>query len=138
MFLNTYVHTVDEKGRVAVPARYREQLPDGVIITLGEEDCLIALPLREFESYAAQIYDYADDTPEGRDKQRALTRAATECELDSHGRIALPANLRAMVGIGSEVIFVGVYRRFELWSTEQWDKKQAELMNRRTAKSSPA
>ena len=125
MFAGSHQLTVDEKGRLAVPARFRaplaEQWQSQLVITMGHEPCLEIYPAAEFARIASDI-----DNMENRDHAELLKRAfvgrAVDTEIDKQGRIGLPPILRRLARLDSAVVLVGQINRFELWSEEKWNE----------------
>lgn len=120
MFLGEYEHTIDDKGRLAVPARFREQLGDGVVITRGFEHCLMGFPLAYFERLASQVSGLSIGNAEARDMRRLLFSGASDAPLDKQGRINIPNNLREYAGFRDTVVIAGMNTHFEIWSLERW------------------
>lgn len=123
MFAGSHQLTVDDKGRIAIPARHRAQLAtlcdSQLVITMGHETCLQLYPLPEFERIARDI-----DALENRDHAELMKRAfvgrAVEVEIDKQGRIGLPPYLRKQAMLDSLVMLVGQINRFEVWADERW------------------
>lgn len=122
MFLGEYEHTIDDKGRLAVPARFREQLGDGVVVTRGFEHCLMGFPLVYFERLAGHVSALSIGNPEAREMRRLLFSGASDAPVDKQGRINVPANLREYAELKDAVVIVGMHTHFEIWSTEGWEK----------------
>ncbi len=119
MFLGTYRHSVDAKGRVAIPARFREQLPSGTVISKGAEGCLQVYPPQEWGQ--EQGLRLGSTTPaEERRLARMMFGAARECEFDAQGRIVLSADQRQYAGITGIAWIVGVNNLIEIWNDEGW------------------
>jgi MraZ protein len=119
MFLGTYRHSVDAKGRLAIPARFREQLPTGTIIAKGAEGCLQVYPPEEWSK--EQTLRQGSMTPaEERRLARMMFGAARECEFDAQGRIVLSADQRQYAGITNVAWVVGVNNLCEIWNDEGW------------------
>src|SRR6266498_2235918 len=114
MFLGEFEHLVDEKNRLTLPAKFREALADGVVVTRGMDGCLSAYPLSQ------------DD----RMMQRYFFSAAAEAKLDKQGRVMLPAALIEHAGLGREVIVAGVYDHLEIWDRAAWRKEIADVEGR--------
>ncbi|MDQ6882898.1 MAG: division/cell wall cluster transcriptional repressor MraZ [Candidatus Dormibacteraeota bacterium] len=120
MFLGTYRHSVDQKGRVAIPARFREQLPTGTIIAKGAEGCLQVYPPEEWAREQG-VQRLGSMTPaEERRLARMMFGAARECEFDVQGRIVLTQDLRQYAGISGTAWIVGVNNLIEIWNDEAW------------------
>ena len=125
MFMSEYNHTIDEKGRVIVPAKYREQLGEKFTITIGLDGCLYIYTNEEIESKAETLMQLPEG-PETRLFQREFLRNAVECEVDKQGRILIPNKLREHAALKKDVVFVGVINKIELWSKEKLDALQGE------------
>ncbi|MEO6796582.1 MAG: division/cell wall cluster transcriptional repressor MraZ [Candidatus Dormibacter sp.] len=120
MFLGTYRHSVDQKGRVAIPARFREQLPTGTIISKGAEGCLQVYPPEEWAKEQG-VQRLGSMTPaEERRLARMMFGAARECEFDAQGRIVLTQDQRDYAGISGQAWIVGVNNLIEIWNDEAW------------------
>lgn len=120
MFLGEYEHTMDDKGRLAVPARFREELGDGVVITRGFEHCLMGFTRAFFEKLAGQVSGLSLGSEEARNVRRLLFSGASDAPLDKQGRILLPQNLREYAFLGEMVVIAGLNTHFEIWATDRW------------------
>jgi MraZ protein len=126
MFLGEYEHTIDVKGRMAVPARFRSQMKHGAIISKGMGTCLSIYTIERWEQRSNELVsDMSSD--ELRDFERRVYPSAGEIELDSQGRIIIPARLRAYANINSEVTIAGVRDHIEIWERTAWQAYQARL-----------
>ncbi len=125
MFLGEFEYKIDEKGRVPIPPKYRRELREGVILSLGVERCIDVYTLAEWKKVAATL----TAGPLARSKLRRLNRAifatAFSLNIDGQGRIALPVPLREYAGIEDEVIITGANTYLELWNKEQWESEKA-------------
>lgn len=121
MLVGQYLHTIDEKGRLAIPAKFRKELGEGAVITRGFDDCLVVYPRGEWESVAAKVTQY----PESKSRARAFARlffgGATEVSFDGQGRALIPEYLRTHAEIQNEVMIVGLMNRFEIWSQSRFE-----------------
>lgn len=126
-FMGTYMHSLDSKGRLTVPSRFREGLADGGAITLGPDGCLEILPMAAWEAKAERVTGLDEFREEGRIARRALFANATGLDIDRQGRVSIPAPLREMVGIAKEVAVIGAGETIEIWCAEKWDQFQAGL-----------
>lgn len=133
MFRGNNEINMDAKGRMAVPARYRDALSVGcenrLIATIDIQDnCLIIYPQPEWEKLEAQIAALPSFNPTTRKLQRLLIGYARELELDSNGRVLIPPELRKHAGLEKEVVLVGQSHRFELWSQDNWNASREQWL----------
>lgn len=128
MFLGRYAHNVDSKGRLAIPARFREGLGDEVVITRGIDRCLSLYPLETWTPLAEKVSSLSISDPDARYFRRMVFAEAAHLEVDRQGRILLPADLRNYAGIERDAIVVGVHSSIEVWSPERWEA-QSQVMN---------
>ncbi len=127
MFVGSYPLRLDEKGRLALPVRFREQVADGMVITKGQERCVYGLTMaRVAEQSAAAAAMAPSDTATARMRARMSFGSMVEVEPDKTGRITIPANLREYAGLDRDVVVVGVDTRFEIWDAGTWDAYVAE------------
>lgn len=127
MFLGEFEHTLDEKGRVAIPARFREGLGRGFVLTRGFDLCLQAFPFPIWEQLSARVSALPIVAAEARNMRRILFAHAAEVEIDRQGRVLIPHNLREYAGLTEQVVIAGMNTYFELWSAERWRALQASL-----------
>ena len=120
MFLGTYEPRLDDKGRVILPARFREDMEGGVVLTRGQERCLYAFPAQEFESMTADLQRAPLASKQARDWVRVMLSGASKEVPDKQGRIVVPADLRAYAGLGKELAVIGAGSRAEIWDATAW------------------
>lgn len=120
VFLGEYQHSLDAKGRLTIPAKFREELGEGAVITRGLDNCLFLFPNTEWTILETKLKTLPLTKNDARQFVRFLFSGATECELDKQGRIMLPANLREFAGIDKDAVVIGVSSRIEIWSREKW------------------
>ncbi|HEY8740763.1 MAG TPA: division/cell wall cluster transcriptional repressor MraZ [Candidatus Dormibacteraeota bacterium] len=120
MFLGKHERNLDDKGRLAIPARFREHLPGGSVITVAPDSCVRVYPPDEWDVLAAQNRVGAGSSTQDRNLARVLFANAAELEFDAQGRTRIPANLREQAGIADSVVVVGVNNVVEIWSEERW------------------
>ncbi len=120
MFLGEYQHSIDEKGRLIMPARFRDQLGEKFIITKGLDGCLFVYPMDEWKKLAAEVQNLPLAKRDARTFTRILFSGAAEAECDRQGRVFLPASLREYANIQKEVVTIGVSDRIEIWSLPVW------------------
>jgi MraZ protein len=126
MFLGTHSPRLDEKGRLILPAKFREQLEAGVVVTRGQERCLYVFPAAEFERLAEQLRQAPVTSKQARDYLRVFLSGASDEVPDKQGRITLPANLRTYAGLDRDVAVIGAGQRVEIWDSAAWDTYLAE------------
>ena len=122
MFRGEYSHTVDAKGRLIIPLKFREQLGEECIVTRGLEGCLFIFESGEWEAYEEKLRKLPMTNKNARSFVRFLSGGATPCEFDKQGRILLPATLRKFAGIEKDVILAGLPNRIEIWSEQKWNE----------------
>lgn len=120
MFLGEYEHSIDEKGRVAVPARFREELSEGMILTRGFDKCLNVYPRTAWEALRSGVGSLSVGLSDVRNLRRFVFSGAADVETDRQGRILIPPNLREFAGLAEQVVVVGNDTYFEIWSRERW------------------
>jgi len=111
---------MDDKGRLAVPARFREELGERMFITRGFDRCLMGFTVPRWEQLAQQVSELAIGQGDARNLRRLLFASAAETVLDKQGRILIPQNLREYAGLGEQVVIAGLNTYFEIWSGERW------------------
>jgi MraZ protein len=126
MFLGEYEHTIDAKGRMAVPARFRGQLEKGAVISKGMGTCLSVYTMQRWEEKSAELVE-GKTSEELRDFERRIYPSAGEVELDGQGRLVIPAKLRAYAGLDNEVTVAGVRDHFEIWDRATWQEYQRRI-----------
>ncbi|MDE2144937.1 MAG: division/cell wall cluster transcriptional repressor MraZ [Patescibacteria group bacterium] len=122
MFIGEFKHSVDTKGRVAIPAKFRNQISSGAIITRGLDHCLFVFTEGDWEALAQKIIALPLAQSNSRAFARLMLAGASSAELDSQGRILVPDYLRKYAGIGKSVKVIGVYNRVEIWDEGAWQK----------------
>ncbi len=120
--MGEYHHTIDAKGRLIIPARFREGLGDSFVVTKGLDNCLFVYPRQEWAALEQKLKSLPFARADARAFVRFFFSGATECELDKQGRILIPANLREYARLSKDVVVLGVSSRVEIWSRERWDE----------------
>jgi MraZ protein len=120
VFLGEFQHTIDEKGRLAVPAKFRAPLSDGLVVTRGLDRCLYLWTIEQWQQMAERLAKLPMMQGDARRVARHFFSGAVDVKLDKLGRIILPQFLREYAGLGDEVVVVGVYSRIEIWSKDGW------------------
>lgn len=121
MFLGTHSPKLDDKGRVILPAKFREELAGGVVITRGQEHCLYVFSAREFGNIHDAIRKAPLTSKTARDFLRVFLSGASDEVPDKQGRVTIPVNLRKYAGLDRELTVIGAGNRAEIWSTSAWD-----------------
>ncbi len=129
MFLGQYEHTIDEKGRLTIPARYRDLLQDGAFITQGFDENLMVLTSSSFELIYERVNRMSMTNPTARQLKRLIFAHADRVEVDRAGRFLIPQFLRQAAGLEGTAILVGVGDYFEIWSPELWNEEYATLQD---------
>ncbi len=127
MFTGEYRHSVDEKGRLAVPARFRVQLAVGAFASRWIDGCLAIFPRDDWDALAAKVAGLPITDPGSRAFQRFLFGGAIEVELDRQGRLLVPVFLREWAGLAGEAVIVGSRDHAEIWAPARWEGVRREL-----------
>lgn len=126
MFLGTYSPRLDEKGRLALPAKYRPVLAEGVVVTRGQERCLFVFTRETFEQRTQALREAPMSSKAVRAYSRMFGAEAHDDVPDRQGRVTIPAALRAYAGLDRDVVVVGAIGRLEIWDPQQWESFTAE------------
>jgi MraZ protein len=118
--MGEYNHTIDTKGRLIVPSKFREQLGNTFVITKGLDGCLFVYSNEEWKTIEESFRNKPLTSKDARKFTRFFFAGACDCEVDKQGRILIPSNLREYAGIEKDVVSVGVLNRVEIWSKEKW------------------
>jgi MraZ protein len=121
MFLGRFSHNLDAKGRLAIPAKFRGKLADGLVVTRGLDRCLSVYPMAAWDKLSGQISDLSKVDLDIRQFQRMVFAEAMDEELDSQGRIVVPPELRRYAGIDREAVVVGMNTYIEIWDPARWE-----------------
>ena len=121
MFLGTYEPKLDDKGRVILPARFREDMEGGIVLTRGQEHCIYAFPAQEFEQMTVELRRAPLSSKQARDYVRVLLSGAYKEVPDKQGRITLPPDLRKYAGLDRELTVIGAGSRAEIWNSQAWN-----------------
>ena len=125
MFLGTHTPKLDEKGRLILPAKFRDELAEGLVITRFQERCLAIWPVATFVE-VAQAVRGASSSQQVRDYQRMLASGASDETPDKQGRITIPPHLRAYAALEKDCVVVGAINRVEVWDSAAWERYSAE------------
>lgn len=129
MLLGTHAPKLDEKGRVILPAKFREELSAGVVLTKGQDRCLYVFSTKEFESIHENIRQAPVTSKQARDYLRVFLAGASDEIPDKQGRVTIPPALRQYAGLGKELVVVGVGSRAEIWDASSWHQYLASQEN---------
>lgn len=127
MFVGEYQHTVDDKGRVVMPAKYRDRLEAGLVVTKGQERCLFVFPEDRWQLEVEKIHRLPRTSRQNRNFSRSFFGGASDQRLDKQGRLQIPPPLRAYAGIERDVVILGVADRLEIWDAEAWESVSADI-----------
>ena len=122
MFMGEYNHIIDAKGRLIIPARFRELLGEEFILTKGLDGCLSIYPMDAWEAFETKLRALPLTNKNARTFTRFFVAGVTNCELDRQGRILVPQTLREFAGLEKEVVLTGNLDRIEIWSKEKWSE----------------
>lgn len=120
MFMGEYAHNIDKKGRIIIPAKFREELGMKVIITRGLDGCLNGYTKDQWESIYEQLLKLPSTKKDARMFVRMMTSKAAECEIDNQGRVLLPSSLISLANIQKECMIIGAANHIEIWAKESW------------------
>ena len=122
MFIGEYRHSLDAKGRIIVPAKFREGLGDKFVVTKGLDGCLFAFSIEEWKNFEQKLRSLPISNKDARAFSRFFFAGAMDCEIDKQGRFLISGNLREFAGLTKEVVIVGMDSRIEIWSKEKWQE----------------
>jgi MraZ protein len=132
MFRGANKLTLDAKGRLVMPTRYRERLQERcgghIVVTVDKDHCLLIYPLPDWEDIERKLIKLPTLDPRTRGLQRLMVGYATDLELDGHGRLLLPANLREFGQLTRDAMLIGQGLRFELWDEKRWNERRDEWL----------
>ena len=126
MFLGEYQHSVDAKGRLIVPSKFRDGLGESFVVTKGLDKCLFAYAKEEWKVFEDKLKQLPLTNVGARRFVRSFFAGAIECEMDNQGRIMIPANLREYAELKKDVVSIGVNNRIEIWNRENWTEYNNE------------
>jgi len=128
MFIGEYQHTVDQKGRLAIPVKFRSKLSEGVVITRGLDNCLFLYSKDEWQKVGKKFASLPLSQANPRSFMRLFLGGAMDLDIDQQGRIVLPEYLRKYANLGKDAVVVGLYNRLEIWDKKIWEtyRSQAE------------
>lgn len=126
MFLGTYAPKLDEKGRIILPAKFRDELASGLVLTRGQEHCVYVFSQREFESLHEKIRQAPVTSKQARDYLRVFLSGASAEVPDKQNRVTVPTALRSYAGLDRDLVVIGAGSRAEIWDAEAWETYLAE------------
>lgn len=129
VFLGTYTPRLDEKGRLILPAKYRDELANGLVLTRGQERCIYVFSQREFEKQHEQMSQAPISSRQARDYARVFLSGASDELPDKQGRVTIPSMLRSYAGLDREVTVIGAGNRVEIWDSTAWNSYLEEQEN---------
>ena len=121
MFMGEYHHNIDDKGRLIIPSKFRNELGEKFIVTRGLEECLFVYSISEWNEIINKLKQLPFTNKDARLFMRMFMSGATECELDKNGRINIPATLTKYASLDKECVVIGVNERLEIWSSSKFD-----------------
>ncbi|MCU1674043.1 MAG: cell division protein MraZ [Frankiales bacterium] len=125
MFLGTHTPRLDDKGRLFLPAKYRDELAGGVVVTRGQERCLFVFTRAAFDQRAQELQSASLTSRNARDYGRMFFSSASDETPDKQGRITIPARLRTYAGLDRDCVVIGANTRLEIWDVEAWAAYEA-------------
>ncbi|AMM32477.1 division/cell wall cluster transcriptional repressor MraZ [Sinomonas atrocyanea] len=126
MLLGTYSPRLDEKGRLILPAKYRDELAEGLVLTRGQERCIYVFSQKEFERVHEQMREAPISSRQSRDYLRVFLSGASDEVPDKQGRVTIPQNLRKYAGLDRDLAVIGVGTRAEIWDAQAWEDYLSE------------
>lgn len=126
MFLGTYNPKLDDKGRIILPAKFRDELAQGMVMTRGQEHCVYVFSQREFESLHDKIREAPVTSKQARDYLRVFLSGASAETADKQNRVTIPPALRSYAGLDRDLVVIGAGSRAEIWDAEAWETYLAE------------
>ena len=126
MFMGQYNHTIDTKGRLIVPSKFRERLGDEFVVSKGMDGCLFVYANEDWTAFEQKLTSLPLINKEARKFARFFLAGASQVEVDKQGRILIASNLREFAGLDKDVVLVGVGSRIEIWSKENWENMDAD------------
>jgi MraZ protein len=126
MFIGEYTATIDDKGRISIPAKFRGQLKSKVVVTRGLDNSLFLYTIDEWKKLAEKLASLPISTANTRAFSRLMLAGAWDCDIDKQGRIVLPGYLKDFAKISKKLVFAGLYNRIEIWSEDLWNNYKAQ------------
>ncbi|MBU1179168.1 division/cell wall cluster transcriptional repressor MraZ [Patescibacteria group bacterium] len=127
MLIGEFTHNLDEKKRVAIPAKFRKEIGKKAVVTRGLDNCLFVYPLSEWEKVAEKLSTLPMGQSDNRNFSRLFLAGAVDASLDSMGRILIPDYLKKFAGLKDKVVITGVYKKLEIWDAGAWEKYKSRI-----------
>jgi MraZ protein len=127
LFMGRYNHTIDPKGRLSIPSKYRETLGEEFVVSKGMDGCLFVYAIDDWKVFEAKLASLPLINQEARQFARFFLSGAQYVTLDKQGRILMPADLRGFAGLEKDVVLAGMGGRIEIWSLEKWEENSAQV-----------
>jgi MraZ protein len=126
MFIGEYTATIDDKGRISIPVKFRGQLKSKVVVTRGLDNSLFLYTIDEWKKLAEKLASLPISTANTRAFSRLMLAGAMDCDIDKQGRIVLPGYLKEFAKISKKLVFAGLYNRIEIWSEDLWNSYKSQ------------
>lgn len=127
MLIGEFTHNIDEKRRVALPAKFRREIGKKAVVTRGLDKCLFVYPIKEWEEVAEKLSTLPSGKSDNRNYARLFLAGAIDVSVDSMGRILIPDYLKKFAGLKNKVVVTGVYKKLEIWDEGAWEKYKARI-----------
>ncbi|MDD4123244.1 MAG: division/cell wall cluster transcriptional repressor MraZ [Bacilli bacterium] len=128
MFIGQYSHTIDDKSRLTIPAKFRDKIGSDAVMTIGFDECISIYTSLEWEKLQEKLLTLNTNSSDARKHLRMFAGSASDCLCDSHGRVIIPQNLLNHANINKDVVLVGTINHIEIWSKENWQKYEREAL----------
>ncbi len=126
MFIGEYSHNLDDKGRLAIPVKFRDQLKKGAVVTRGLDNCLFLYTKTEWQKLATKLAALPISQANSRAFSRLMLAGAMDIDVDKQGRVILPEYLRKFAGLKKELVLAGLYNRIEIWDVKNWESYKGQ------------
>lgn len=127
MLIGEFTHNIDEKKRIAIPAKFRKEIGTEAVITRGLDNCLFIYPINEWKKVAEKLSTLPMGHADNRNFARLFLAGASSVSLDSMGRILIPDYLRNIAGLKDRVVITGVYKKLEVWDADLWENYKSKI-----------
>lgn len=132
MFIGEYNHSIDSKGRLAIPAKFRHALSEGAVVTRGVDNCLVLYSKEQWREIAQKLAKLPQSQTKARAYARLQLAGAMDIDFDVQGRVTLPEYLRTFAGLKKQIVVAGLFDRLELWDYDKWNKYKTSTENEST------